>query len=119
MNHYMMPGLVPDVSSKKRVDEIIQIVCDEYHITIEELKKQNRTKLRDYAHVRRMIFYFLRRYTNMPYSKIGLIFMKDHSTVIAGLNKLDDLTSVGYKEVLEAKINIENEISKRYKRVKR
>ncbi len=53
-------------------------------IEAEKLMKPNRT--RHIAHQRYFLMWFLRKNTQMTLSQIGNLFLKDHSTVIHGIN---------------------------------
>ena len=70
---------------KTTPEAILQVICNYYSVTAEELK--SRTKERPYAAARHMFFYMCRLYTHSSYDKIGELVNRNHATVIYAFSK--------------------------------
>ncbi len=63
------------------VDDILETVCQHYHVTPQNVFSKSRK--RDYVQARQVSMYLAQKFTKMPTSRIGqLIGGRDHSTVI-------------------------------------
>lgn len=112
MNYLVVPGLKSRISTNKThrhvdykmiPDWVIQVVIDHYQVSMEQLRKRNRTQR--LVHIRRILYYFLYKYTTLNLREIGdQMNGLDHTTVIHSLNALKDLRSI-YPEI-EAEILI-------------
>lgn len=98
MNYICIPGLKNKVPfetvyrNAKYVIEpqkIINIISEHYETKPESLKTKSRADRR--VKVRQMIYYFLRRYTHLSLKDIGEMFDRDHTTIIHGLQSLQNL----------------------------
>lgn len=79
--------LIP--TTKKNTLKAIEIaIIDEFNYNFTKLKIKKRTPR--YVLARRLSCYFIRKYTNLTFVEIGLIFKIDHSTVIYYINKVND-----------------------------
>lgn len=70
----------------------MEIVCQEAGLTKESILRRFRG--RNFVLARYVYFHTARRLYGLKLSQIGLIFDCDHTTVIHGLKKIDDLLSV-------------------------
>lgn len=93
MNYIVVPGIkeVFRIQSAPKItpEYVIKHVCEYYGIQPEKLKTGNRSK--ELVDARHVVFYILRRNTNITLKEAGLLFNRDHTTVIHGLEKLSDL----------------------------
>ena len=70
-------------------DTIVEETARYYSLTPEELKSQSRT--RDTALARQIAMYLIRKLTNLSLKETGLIFGRDHTTVINAERKIISL----------------------------
>ncbi len=94
---------VKTIVSKNKMDQVMQIVCDHYNLTPEELLSKKRSN--DIAIPRMVAMYICRVYLDENLTKIGIEFGgKNHTTVINAVNKIK-------REILKDD-NLNNEIQK-------
>lgn len=74
-------------SGKVSIDTIISTVADYYSISEEQLKSKVRTS--QIALARQIAMYLSRKLLNMRYQEIGRQFGKDHTTVLANVQKIE------------------------------
>jgi len=79
----------------------LNAVCKHFGIKMKELKGISRAKV--FALPRQISVYLIRRYTNLGFREIGLIFGKDHSTAVHAHQKIE----AEIETDLELKRNIE------------
>ena len=80
----------PNSPSRITPENIINVVCDHYGISIEDIKSSKRNK--ELVHPRQMIMYLCRSMTNATYKEIAsLLGGRDHSTIIYGERSITDL----------------------------
>lgn len=77
-------------SSKLPIDIplIIEKTADYYHVKVEDLESKNRSKR--IAYPRQIAMYLARQMTDSSLVRIAEAFDRDHSTVIHGVNKIED-----------------------------
>ncbi len=68
------------------VPTIIRVVAEYYNMTEAQLKSKVRTS--QIALARQIAMYLSRQILNTPYQEIGRQFGKDHTTVLANVNKI-------------------------------
>lgn len=73
-------------SGKIDINSIIRIVAEYYNLTEAQLKSKVRTS--QLALARQIAMYLTRTILSTPYQEIGRQFGKDHSTVLANVNKI-------------------------------
>lgn len=72
------------------VEQIMETVADYYHITVESLESNSRS--RTVAFPRQMIMYLVRTETGLSYPQIGVrLGNRDHTTVLYGYEKISEL----------------------------
>jgi chromosomal replication initiator protein len=76
-------------------DIVVNSTCD--YFNIELVKLQNKSRQRKVVFPRQVIMYFLTEYTDMTYREIGLIFNRDHTTVIHSKDEIKNLMTVDDK----------------------
>lgn len=80
----------PNSPSRITPENIINVVCDHYNVSIEDIKSSKRNK--ELVHPRQMIMYLCRSMTNATYKEIASVLGgRDHSTVIYGERSITDL----------------------------
>lgn len=91
------------IISKNKMEQVIQIVCDHYNLTEEELLSKKRSN--EIAIPRQIAMYICRIYLDENLTKIGIQFGgKNHTTVMHAVDKIK-------KEILKDDI-LNNEIQK-------
>lgn len=94
---------VKTVVSKNKMDQVLQIVCDHYNLTSEQLLSKKRNN--EIAIPRQIAMYICRVYLDENLTKIGIQFGgKNHTTVMHAVDKIK-------KELLKND-NLNNEIQK-------
>ncbi len=80
----------PNSPSKITPENIINVVCDHYSVSIEDIKSSKRNK--ELVHPRQMIMYLCRSMTNATYKEIAsFLGGRDHSTIMYGERAITDL----------------------------
>ncbi len=80
----------PDSPSVITPENIINVVCDHYSVSIEDIKSSKRNK--ELVHPRQMIMYLCRSMTNATYKEIAsYLGGRDHSTIMYGERSITDL----------------------------
>ena len=78
---------VKTVISQNKMDQVLQIVCDHYNLTEDELLSKKRSN--DIAVPRMIAMYICRAYLDENLTKIGIKFGgKNHTTVMHAVNKI-------------------------------
>ncbi len=88
------------------VDDILEVVCQHYHVTPQNVFSKSRK--RDYVQARQVSMYLAQKHTKMPTSRIGqLIGGRDHSTVIHSCTTVEERLKVdkAFVEELESMEN--------------
>ncbi len=94
---------VKTIVSKNKMDQVLQIVCDHYNLTQEELLSKKRSN--EIAIPRQIAMYICRVYLDENLTKIGIQFGgKNHTTVMHAVDKIK-------KEILKDDV-LNNEIQK-------
>ena len=94
---------VKTIVSKNKMDQVIQIVCDHFNLTNEELLSKKRSN--EIAIPRQIAMYICRTYLDENLTKIGIQFGgKNHTTVMHAVDKIK-------KEILKDDV-LNNEIQK-------
>ncbi len=94
---------VKTIVAKNKMDQVLQIVCDHYNLTQEELLSKKRSN--DIAIPRMVAMYICRVYLDENLTKIGIEFGgKNHTTVMHAVDKIK-------KEILKDD-NLNSEIQK-------
>lgn len=107
--------LLADFLSKEKQKElnpqkIVTAVAEYYGIKSEDLLGKSQTK--EAALPRQIAIYLVRQLLSLSFQKIGLIFSRDHSTVMSSVKLVEKRLKSDDKETLSAKA----EISRRLKR---
>ncbi len=92
VNYYAIPGIKPMYRNIKAAvvdkDVIINVVCQHFDKSLEKIKNKNR--FGEVVLARRMLMFFLFKYTGMSKSEIARMIKRDHTTVVAGLRSFQD-----------------------------
>lgn len=81
-----LPGLVLNEMGAIRWLRVLHAVAKQHNVTPAEIRGKSRK--RHVINARFEVFYRLRTDLAMSYTKIGIVFGKDHTTVLHGVNKL-------------------------------
>ena len=97
----------PDKPREITPQLIIDVVCEHFHITKEQMISKSRSN--DIAKPRQIAMYLCKNMTGVSLENIGeLLGGRDHSTVIHGINKVE-----AELQTNEATINLLNTIKKK------
>ena len=97
------------IVSKNKMEQVIQIICDHYNLTTEELLSKKRSN--EVAIPRQIAMYICRVYLDENLTKIGIQFGgKNHTTVMHAVDKIK-------KEILKDD-SLNNEIQKMIQEIK-
>ena len=100
---------VKTIVSKNKMDQVVQIVCDNYNLTSEELLSKKRSN--EIAIPRMIAMYICRVYLDENLTKIGIQFGgKNHTTVMHAVDKIK-------KEIIKDD-NLNNQIQKMINEIK-
>ena len=78
---------VQTIVAKNKIDQVIQLVSENYNISPEDLKSKKRSA--KIGVPRQIAMYICRVYLNEPLARIGSEFGgKDHTTVMSGISKV-------------------------------
>lgn len=81
-------------SFNNAIEDVIKTVTDFFHISKEDLKGNKRTA--DTVLPRKVAMYLIRQNTTYSLAEIGRIFNRDHSTVLASIQSINDMLSYDY-----------------------
>ncbi len=88
------------------IDEILEKVCQHYHVAPEDVSGKSRK--RDFVVARQVSMYLAQKHTKMPASRIGkLIAGRDHATVLHSCEKVEERMKVD-RQFQDEIISIEN-----------
>ncbi|MCR5109106.1 MAG: chromosomal replication initiator protein DnaA, partial [Lachnospiraceae bacterium] len=79
---------------------ILDVVCDHFNITKEEILSTKRES--EIVTARQIIMYLCNKYTNYPSTKIGSILKKDHSTILHGVKKIEDYIKGNEEDIIKS-----------------
>ena len=100
---------VKTIVSKNKMDQVVQIVCENYNLTQEELLSKKRSN--EIAIPRMIAMYICRVYLDENLTKIGIQFGgKNHTTVMHAVDKIK-------KEIIKDD-NLNNQIQKMVNEIK-
>lgn len=71
---------------------IVSRICEHFKITYESLKCKSR--VRELVYPRQACMYLLSKHTAMTLTAIGVLFDRDHTTVIHALQNIKDLMTI-------------------------
>ena len=78
--------IAPDSPNIITPDFIINVVCNHFDITPEEVKSSKRNSYINEP--RQIIMYLCRKYTGISLVELGKLLGRDHSTIISGVDKI-------------------------------
>ena len=100
---------VSTIVSKNKMDQVIQITCEHYNLTKEQIISKKRSN--DIAIPRQIAMFICRTHLNENLVKIGMAFGgKNHTTVMHAVDKI--------KKLIKKDENLNNEIEKMINEIK-
>ncbi len=78
---------IPEEGQEYTVEMILNAVAKHYSLKMKDLKGVNRSKI--FSLPRQISMFLMRKYASLGFREIGVIFGKDHSTVIHACNKIE------------------------------
>ncbi len=105
--------LLADFLAKEKQKElnpqkILRAVADYYGVKTDDLLGKSQTK--EVAAPRQMAMHLCRHLLRLPYLKIGLIFSRDHSTVMSSVKQVEKKIKDEEKETCSAKVEISRQL---------
>jgi chromosomal replication initiation ATPase DnaA len=71
---------IPFHTLPAKIQQVMLIACSKYDITIQEFCSNRKTD--DIVDTQRHVIFYLHKYLGYSSKKVGMFFMKDHSTVL-------------------------------------
>lgn len=91
------PGNIP---SSVLIERILNAVSRKYGVSAEDLKSKKKTE--NIANARHVAIYIIRKEADLSLKEIGRLFNRDHTTVMASINKIE----INLKTVKNAKADM-------------
>lgn len=97
MNYFSRAGVV---YTPKNKDRIIEQVCLHFDLPISQVYLKSRVK--DIIEARSIIMYLMHKYLRMSSTDVGIVFNKDHATVLHACKKVSGFMDVdkNYRELI-------------------
>lgn len=89
-------------------DKIIQVIADTFQVESDDIFGKGQT--REYVLPRQMAMYFCRNQLKMPYTKIGDLFDRDHSTVMSSVKLIQSGVDQNEKEIASRHLEISKKL---------
>jgi chromosomal replication initiator protein len=83
----VLQNSIPEEGQEYTVEMILNAVTKHYNIKIKDLKGVSREK--KFSLPRQVAMYFIRRYTQLGFREIAVIFGKDHTTAVHAFQKIE------------------------------
>ena len=83
-----MPAL-PVFKNASSPTKLLSITAQHLHISVEEIKSTSRN--REAVEARQIVFKILKDEDGRKYAKIGMMFEKNHATIIHGVKSMSNL----------------------------
>ncbi|MFV0340533.1 MAG: DnaA ATPase domain-containing protein [Parachlamydiaceae bacterium] len=109
--HYLADLLLAEAQSALTPQKIIQCCSDHYGIRPEDILSKAQT--RDCVEPRQLSMYLCRKNLKLPFTKIGEIFGRDHSTVMTSVKQIQSILEQKNADLLTALAEIEKKTSMR------
>jgi chromosomal replication initiator protein len=84
--HLLADLLIDEQNSALTPSKIIQAVADHYGIRTEDIL--GKAQSRDCSFPRQLAMFLCRQQLKLPFMKIGMLFTRDHSTVMSGIKQI-------------------------------
>lgn len=93
-SYMCLPGVRPEMNrisfnTYASVDKVIKVVVDFTGVTVEKMTSNARAT--NVSDARFIMWYMLRKFTKMTYTDIGVMFERDHTSVMYGENRCRNL----------------------------
>lgn len=85
----VLKDIITPIKSELTADDIIKTVCNFFNVSISDIIGKSRMK--NVVLPRQISIYLMRNLTNLSLKEIGKLFMKDHTTIIHSIEKVQDL----------------------------
>lgn len=108
--HYLSDLLLAEKQNALTAQKIIQATSDHYGIRPDDILSKAQT--RDCAHPRQISMYLCREHLKIPFTKIGEIFGRDHSTVMSSVRLVKKSHDARESEFSSAISEIEKKIGR-------
>lgn len=74
---------------KIHTDDLKKICVSHFGVTLNYLIESRTCKRREFHKRRALVYFIMRKYMNFSYTKIGKIFMKDHTTILSAIHNIN------------------------------
>lgn len=85
---YVYPGLITSVRFSITPEMIVDRICD--HLFMSKEKIYSKSRKHEIVFARHLVYFFVRRLTQMSLTETGMIFMQDHATVLNGVKRINE-----------------------------
>lgn len=102
--HLLKDLIEKESKSALNPDKIIQIVAEYFGITKQDILSKNQK--REYVVPRQLAMFFCRQKLKIPYTKLGNLFCRDHSTVMSSIRAVQANLDSNNKEMSELHCSI-------------
>ncbi len=85
----VLKDIIIPMKSELTADDIIKTVCNFFNVSISDIIGKSRMK--NVVLPRQISIYLMRNLTRLSLKEIGKLFMKDHTTIIHSIEKVQDL----------------------------
>lgn len=94
ISYMTLPGVRPEMNrvsfhTYANIDKVVRVVTDFTGVTIEKMMSTARASY--VSDSRFIMWYMLRKFTKMTLTDIGVMFNRDHTSVMYGENRCKDL----------------------------
>jgi len=95
--------IIKAVKSKYNPQAIQELIYEYFELSMSLQEKMRNAKEMGRAarlvYIRRLCYYFIRRYTDLPLRVIGELYGQDHATVMHHIRYVDDILEIKGKEM--------------------
>jgi chromosomal replication initiation ATPase DnaA len=95
---YVFPGL-RELTGTVVLHTYVRELCEELNVPLQGVL--GRSRIREYAELRQVCMWVMRRYEKKTFYEIGRLFGRDHATAVHACRKMNNLLEVGDKQTLE------------------
>lgn len=103
-NYWTLPGLISGISligGKSTPESIVNAVV--LKLGVSEIALRGHNRMRRIIEARQIAMWLIRSYTTLSLASIGVIFQKDHTSVIHSCNRINDLIETD--DIIQEKID--------------
>lgn len=112
-SHYLSDLLLAEKQNALTAEKIIQCAADQYGIKPEDILGKAQT--RDCVQPRQIAMYLCREKLKLPFTRIGEIFGRDHSTVMSSVRLIEKTLEARENDVSSTMASIEKKLTSQFR----